>query len=60
MASAMRQGPTRKENGKVGFKANGNIYFFGEEATAGLGGAGGADRSFQPHIDFQIPIEVAA
>jgi hypothetical protein len=32
------------ENGEIGFKANGQIDFFGEEALTRVGGAGGPDR----------------
>src|SRR5690348_11806689 len=34
-----------EENGKVTFKANGNIDFFGEEAFTRVGGAGGQNRT---------------
>jgi hypothetical protein len=34
-----------EENGKVSFKANGNIDFFGEEALTRVGGAGGQNRT---------------
>ena len=34
-----------EENGKVSFKANGNIDFFGEEALTQLSGAGGQNRT---------------
>jgi hypothetical protein len=32
-----------EEDGKVSFKANGNIDFFGEEVLTRVGGAGGPD-----------------
>ena len=34
-----------EKNGKVSFKANGNIDFFGEEALTRVGGAGGQNRA---------------
>src|SRR2546425_4411318 len=33
------------ENGRISFKANGNIDFFGEEVLTRLGGAGGQNRT---------------
>lgn len=33
------------ENGRIGFKANGNIDFFGEEVLTRVGGAGGQNRT---------------
>jgi hypothetical protein len=33
------------ENGRISFKANGNIDFFGEEALTRVGGAGGQNRT---------------
>jgi hypothetical protein len=34
-----------EEDGKVSFKANGSIDFFGEEVLARVGGAGGQNRT---------------
>jgi hypothetical protein len=34
-----------EENGKVSFKANGNIDFFGEDAPTQVSGAGGQNRT---------------
>ncbi len=41
------------ENGKVSFKANGNIDFFGEEALTRVGGAGGGKWTERPPIHFE-------
>ena len=43
------------ENGKVSFKANGNIDFFGEEALTQLSGAGGPNRTTRAYA-FSPPL----
>jgi hypothetical protein len=46
-----------EEGGKVSFKANGNIDFFGEEFLTRVGGAGGPARTDR---DIRFVIRVAA
>ena len=45
------------ENGRINFKANGNIDFFGEEVLTRVGGAGGPA---QTDCDIRFTIKVAA
>jgi hypothetical protein len=44
-----------EENGKVSFKAEGNIDFFGEEALTQLRGAGGPVRIVRA-TEFSLPV----
>lgn len=42
-------------DGKISFKANGNIDFFGEEALTRVSGAGGPDRNGRAY-SFSVPL----
>ena len=45
-----------EEGGKINFRANGQIDFFGEEALTRVGGAGGQNRTLEPTIPFRIEL----
>jgi hypothetical protein len=45
-----------QENGKISFKANGNIDFFGEEALTRVNGAGGQSCTILPQAMFFVDL----